>query len=116
MKYGCNTGQNPVRIRSESGHIFNHQFGHQNLQKSFQTGTRTFRDALLSYRDAVLRYAYAMRRLYANRLYSNLVEVVPEVDRDRFANLIAIGQTGLFTLARAFQAAVDAAIKNAVDQ
>jgi hypothetical protein len=75
--------------------------------------TRTFRDALLSYRDAVLRYAHAMRRLYANRLYSNLVEVVPEVDRDRFANLIAIGETGTFTLTHTFQAAVDAATRNA---
>ena len=54
-----------------------------------------------------------MRRLYANRLYSNLVEVVPEVDRDRFATLVAIGQTGTFTLTHAFQAAVDTATRNA---
>ena len=77
--------------------------------------TRTFRDALLSYRDAVMRYAYAMRRMYANRLYTNLVEVVPEKDRDRFPRLIEISQTGTFTLNRAFTAAIDAAAQNATN-
>ena len=77
--------------------------------------TRTLRDALLSYRDAVMRYAYAMRRMYANRLYTNLVEVVPEKDRDRFPRLIEISQTGTFKLTQAFSTAVDKAVKT-VDQ
>ena len=51
--------------------------------------------------------------MYANRLYTNLVEVVPEKDRDRFPRLIEISQTGTFTLAQAFTAAVDKAAKNA---
>ena len=65
------------------------------------------------YRHAVMRYAYAMRRMYANRLYTNLVEVVPEKDRDRFPRLIEISQTGTFKLTQAFTAAVDKATKNA---
>ena len=62
-----------------------------------------------------MRYAYAMRRMYANRLYSNLVEVVPEEDRDRFTRLIEISQTGTFKLTQAFSTAVDKAAKSAAN-
>jgi hypothetical protein len=51
--------------------------------------------------------------MYANRLYTNLVEVVPEKDRDRFPRLIEISQTGTFKLAQAFSTAVDKAVKAA---
>ena len=54
-----------------------------------------------------------MRRMYANRLYTNLVEVVPEKDRDRFPRLIEISQTGTFKLTQAFSTAVDKATKQA---
>ena len=91
------------------------------LSKFYRDGTRiatkgvritwqhTYRDTLVAYRDAVMRYAFGMRRMYANRKYTNLTAVVPEKDRDRFNRLIEIKQDGSSRIMPAFQAKIDAA-------
>ena len=59
---------------------------------------RTFHRALLHYRDAILRRGYAMRKLYANRMYTNLTGVVPESDRKKYTSLVTITLDGQSTL------------------
>ena len=67
---------------------------------------RTFHRALLHYRDAVLRRGYAMRKLYANRLYTNLTGVVPDADRDKYTSLVTIATDGQSTLTPSFTQAI----------
>ena len=105
------------KLMSEAGLAFMRHA----LSKYYRDGTRiatkgvninwqhTYRDTLAAYRDAVLRYAHGMRRLHANREYTNLTAVVPERDRLRFRQLIGISQTGKGSITPAFQSRIDAA-------
>jgi hypothetical protein len=67
---------------------------------------RTFLHALRRFRDAVLRRGHAMRRLFVNRFYTNLVGVVPERDREKYESLATIDDNGQTTLATAFTQAI----------
>ena len=75
----------------------------------------TFRDAITNFKKALMRYAYAMRRLYANRKHTNLVAVVPEEDRNRFADVITIKTDGTFKIASALERALHAAEQSATN-
>ena len=60
-----------------------------------------------------MRYAYSMRRLYANRKHTNLTAVVPETDRDRFAEVLKIRTDGTFVISSALKGALHAAEQRA---
>ena len=69
----------------------------------------TFHKALLSFKDAVLRRCFQIKKMYATRMYSNLHEVVPEDERERFNTLVKIQANGRYTLTQNFIAAIAAA-------
>ena len=73
----------------------------------------TFRDAIVNFQKALMRYAYSMRRLYANRKHTNLTAVVPETDRDRFAEVLKIRTDGTFVISTALKQALHAADQSA---
>ena len=66
----------------------------------------TFHKALLSFKDAVLRRCFQIKKMYATRMYSNLHEVVPEDERERFNTLVKIQANGRYTLTQNFIAAI----------
>ena len=74
---------------------------------------RTFHDALRRLRDAVLRRGYAMRKLYVNRIYTNLTGIVSDDDRMKFAPLAAISPSGRTQLTTAFVNAIASAKSSA---
>ena len=67
---------------------------------------RTYHDSLRRFRDAVLRRGYAMRKLYVNRINTNLVGVVSDADRMKYSSLASITPTGHTTLTPAFTQAI----------
>ena len=67
---------------------------------------RTYHDSLRRFRDAVLRRGYAMRKLYVNRIHTNLVGVISDTDRMKYSSLASITQAGHTTLTPAFAQAV----------
>ena len=67
---------------------------------------RTYHDSLRRFRDAVLRRGYAMRKLYVNRIHTNLVGVVSDADRMKYSSLASITPTGHTTLTPAFTQAI----------
>ena len=73
----------------------------------------TFRDAIVNFQKALMRYAYSMRRLYANRKHTNLTAVVPDEDRDRFAEVLQIKTDGTFVISAALKQALHAAEQSA---
>jgi hypothetical protein len=93
-----------------------HAFGafYADATKTHKEGTIfhwqfTFRRALLNFRDAVLRYGKRIALHHTRRYFTNLVCVVPAVDRDRYNILIEIEENGESHLTSAFKSAIDSA-------
>ena len=55
-----------------------------------------------------------MRKLYVNRIHTNLVGVISDTDRMKYSSLASISQAGHTTLTPAFTQAIDSA-KRAAD-
>ena len=58
----------------------------------------TFYKALLSFQSAALRRAHKVRLQYIHRTYSNLPKHVPQVELDRYPNIMTITPQGVMTL------------------
>ena len=56
-----------------------------------------------------------MRRLHANRKYTNLTEIVPEADRKQFSQIIDIKEDGTHALTATFLREIDHAIATAAE-
>ena len=73
----------------------------------------TFYRTLINFRSAVLRYGHRIGLHHNRRIFTNLVAIVPQTDRERFAALIDIQQNGVNHLTSAFTTAIDNAKKAA---
>ena len=111
----------PHQLLPESTRAFlRHAVGlyYRDATRIHRNGSRTcweytFRDAIANFQKALMRYAYSMRRLYANRKHTNLTAVVPETDRDRFAEVLKIRTDGTFVISSALKGALHAAEQRA---
>ena len=65
-----------------------------------------FCKTLEGFRDAVVRHAAAIRRHHVHRQHTNLQEVVPESERQKFTQVVSIAQNGAYTLTNVFTSAI----------
>ena len=108
----------PIPICAFLRHLygaFYHDFANVDLKNGKFVWQNILRDAVRSFQNAVLRWGMHHRHLYVSRRYTNLPPVAPHKDRDKFAELIQIGEEGDFMLQPSFLNAVAAVEKQAAD-
>ena len=76
---------------------------------------RVFHRALVSFRSAVYRYCRGIRLHYIRRKYTDLIGIIPEVDRQRFSQLATIELNGTYELTSPLTNAVADAAKKLED-
>ena len=77
---------------------------------------RVYHRALVSFRSAVYRHCRGIRLHYIRRRHTDLIGVIPESDRSRFARLVTIQQNGTYELTSPLTDAIANAAKKLEDK
>ena len=72
---------------------------------------QVFHRTLVSFRSAVLRHCRGIRLHYIRRAHTDLIGIIPETERLRFAKLATIHQNGTYELTTPFTDAIAHAAK-----
>ena len=77
---------------------------------------QVFHRTLVSFRSAVLRHCRGIRLHYIRRAHTDLIGIIPETERLRFAKLATIHQNGTYELTTPFTDAIAHAAKALEDR
>jgi len=99
----------PDTARAFLRHAFNcfyHDFANVDVKEAKFHWQMTYCDAVESFRNAVHRYGMRLKILYNTRHHSTLNGIAPKEARERYPNLITIGEFGDATLTSGFKRAI----------